>query len=144
MKIARGVEKKVTSIKVRILKITDNYVECRHEASGVSIRVIGIDKEDVELGQIIEVEYKNTATGGGYILKDLLMENIQAKVLKAQHIIADNTMYTSLILENAKTQKRMHSLVPNTNKLFSDTSIIITGDTVTLKINNGMLFSILT
>jgi len=134
--------KDANRIKVQIKKINDDTIECRHITSNYNIRAFVQKGHNLEIGQVVQLEYRRTSGGGGYIIVDDLMEEIEANVLEAQHIISNGMMYTSLILENPDTKQRIHSLVPSTNKLFSSTSIIITGDIVRMKINNGNLFSI--
>ena len=134
--------KDANKIKVQIKKINDDTIECRHITSNYNIRAFVQKEHNLEIGQVVQLEYRRTSGGGGYIVVDDLMEEIEANVLEAQHIISNGMMYTSLILENPDTKQRIHSLVPSTNKLFSSTSIIITGDIVRMKINNGNLFSI--
>lgn len=129
-------------MKVQIRKIYDDTIECKHITSNYQVKAFINKDMKFEVGQVVLVEYRRTAGGGGYIVVDDLMEEIEAVVLEAQHIISNNMMFTSLILQNPKTGQRIHSLVPSTNKLFSSTNIIITGDNVKLRINNGNLFSI--
>lgn len=129
-------------IKVQIRKVLDETIECKHITSNFQIKAFYRNDMHLSEGQVVLVEFRKTANGGGYIVIDDLMEEIDAKVLEAQHLIADGLMYTSIIAEILDTRKRMHSLVSSSNKLFSETSIIIKGDTVKLRINNGALFNI--
>lgn len=129
-------------IKVQIRKVLDETIECKHITSNFQIKAFYRNDMHLSEGQVVLVEFRKTANGGGYIVIDDLMEEIDAKVLEAQHLIADGLMYTSIIAESLDTRKRMHSLVSSSNKLFSETSIIIRGDTVKLRINNGSLFNI--
>lgn len=142
MRLSNDVNKETNKIKVQIKKICDDTIDCRHITSNFQVRAFITKDMKLEIGQVVLLEYKRSSAGGGYIVIDELMEEIEAKVLEAQHIISDGMMFTSLILENPKTKTRLHSLVPSTNKLFGSTNIIITGDIVKLKINNGNLFSI--
>lgn len=129
-------------IKVQIKKINDDSIECRHITSNYVVKAFITKGMKFEIGQVVQLEYRTNSGGSGYVVVDDLMEEIEANVLEAQHIISNGMMYTSLILENPDNKQRIHSLVPSTNNLFSNTSIIITGDKVKLKINNGNLFSI--
>ena len=129
-------------IKVQIKKINDDSIECRHITSNYAVKAFITRGMKFEIGQVVQLEYRTNSGGSGYVVVDDLMEEIEANVLEAQHIISNGMMYTSLILENPDNKQRIHSLVPSTNNLFSNTSIIITGDKVKLKINNGNLFSI--
>ena len=63
-------------------------------------------------------------------------------MLEVQHIIAEGKMFSSVIFEDTATHRRMHSLVSNNNKLFKYSSILIKNDIVTIKLNNGELFQI--
>lgn len=129
-------------IKVQIKKIVGDTIECKHITSNFQVRAFY--RRDMQLveGQVVLVEFRKSANGGGYVVVDDLMEEIDAKVLEAQHLIADGMMYTSIIVESFDSKKRMHSLVPSSNKLFSETSIIIKDDIVKIRINNGTLFNI--
>lgn len=129
-------------IKVQIKKIVGDNIECKHISSNMTLRAVIKNSMQLEVGQVVMVEWKKGPGGGAYVVVDEMISEIEAHVLEAQHIISDGMMYTSLILENPATKQRLHSLVPSTNKLFSNTSIIITGDVVKVKINNGNLFSI--
>lgn len=129
-------------IKIQIMKISDDTVEGKHISSNVVVKALITKKMDLEIGQVVLLEFKRNENGGQYIVRDALMEEIDADVLDAQHIISDGVMYTSIIIQNPSTRKRMHSLVPSSNKLFCSTSVIITGDKVKVRINNGSLFSI--
>ena len=132
----------VNRIKAQVRKIKGDIIECKHITSNYPVKAFITKDMKFEIGQIVLLEFRRNAGGGGYIVIDDLMEVIKAEVLEAQHIINNGMMYTSLILRNPETNQRMHSLVPNTDKLFGSTSIVITGDVVTLRINNGILFSI--
>jgi hypothetical protein len=142
MRISSDEARDNSRIKVQIKKISDDILECRHITSNYSIRAFAPKGNRLEVGQVVQLEYRRASGGGGYIVVDELMEEMEANVLEAQHIISNGMMYTSLILENPANKQRIHSLVPSTNKLFSSTNIIITGDKVKMKINNGNLFSI--
>lgn len=137
-----GNAKDSNKIKVQVKKILDDVIECRHVTSNFQVKAFTNRNMRIEVGQVVLLEYRKNSGGGGYVVIDELMEEIEVKVIDAQHIISDGMMYTSVIMENPSTHQRLHSLVPSTNKLFSSTSIIVTGDTVKLKINNGNLFSI--
>ena len=132
----------VNRIKAQVRRIKSDYIECKHLTSNYTVKAFITKEMKFEIGQVVLLEFRRNAGGGGYIVIDDLMEVIKAEVLEAQHIINNGMMYTSLILRNPDTNQRMHSLVPNTDKLFSNTSIVITGDVVTLRINNGSLFSL--
>ena len=142
MRITADNSKDTNKIKVQIKKITDDMIECRHITSNYSVKAFAAKDMKLEVGQVVMLEYRRNAGGGGYVIIDGLMEELEANVLEAQHIISNGMMYTSLILENPTNKQRIHSLVPSTNKLFSSTSIIITGDVVKMRVNNGNLFSI--
>jgi hypothetical protein len=142
MKLTSSKSEETSKIKVQIKEIYDETIVCKHVMSGY--RIVAFKKYDwkLEVGQIVLLEYKRSNSGGGYVVVDDLMTEIDANVLEAHHIIADGMLYTSLIMENPETHQRMHSLVPSSNNLFGDTSIIITGDKIKMKINNGNIFSI--
>lgn len=129
-------------IKAQIKKILDDMIECTHITSNFKVKAYIKRGMSFEIGQVVLLEYRTSSSGSGYIVLDPLMEEIEATVIEAQHIIDNGMMYTSLIMENPLTKERMHSLVPSTNKLFGNTSIIITGDKVKMRVNNGNLFSI--
>lgn len=132
-----------TKIKVRVLRVAGDIVECKHEASNRTVRAfIGEHIRELSPGQIIEVEYSSNNAASGYVVYDDLIEIVEAEVLEAHHIIANGIMYTSIILENSKTHKRLHSLVQSTERMFQDTSILIKGDIVKLRLNNGVLFNV--
>lgn len=142
MRIAIGNEAK--RIKVQILAIdkSTGVIDCKHIASGYKVKAYIRPDMKFEVGQVVLLEYKKTPTMSGYIVADSLMIETTAKVLDAQRIIEKDVMYTSIILESIDTHKRMHSVIQSSNNLFWDTSIIITGDTVKIRINNGNMFSI--
>lgn len=142
MRLSIGNTNESSRMKVQIKKIVGETIECKHITSNYQITAYIKKEMQLSVGQVVMVEFKKLQNGGGYIVVDDLIEEVDAKVLDAQHIISDGMMYTSLILENTDNKKRLHSLVPSNNKLFSSTSIIITGDIVKLKINNGVLFNI--
>lgn len=140
---------KGTKIKVRIVNIKsdkykgDTYI-CTHVGSNFKVQA-KCNKKDMglEIGQIVMIEYDKRYSGGGYVVVDDLSEEMDAEVLYVDHIISEGNMYTSLIIRNPKTNRRMHSLVSNNNKLFSSsTCTIIPGDVIRLKINNGEIFKI--
>ncbi len=132
-----------TRMKVRIVNIKDGYYICTHVGSNFKIRVKRKNDMDLEIGQIVLVEYNKKYSNGGYIVVDDLSEECDAEVLEAHHIIDNDLMYTSLIIRNPKTNRRMHSLISNNNSLFSSsTSTILSGDKIRLKINNGDIFKI--
>lgn len=142
MRLLNNASKDTSKIRGQIKKINEDTIECVHTTSNYKVMAYIKSDMKLEIGQVVLLEYRKGPGGGGYIVADSLMEEITATVLEAQHIISNNMMFTSLIMENPETHKRMHSLVPSNNNLFSDTSVIITGDKVKLRINNGNLFSI--
>lgn len=131
-------------IKVQIIAIQGDTVQCKHLMSSFTVKAYIKKGMNLEIGQIVMLEYRRNQNGGGYIIADELIDILDVIVLDSQHIISDGNMYTSLIFENPINHKRMHSLVPSSNKLFGSTNTIIRGDKVQLKINNGSVFSIKT
>ena len=133
-----------STVKVRINNISGESLECAQVATNAKVRAsYDSQKMQLDVGQVVLLEYRKRNGEYGYIVVDDLAEIVESKVLEAQHIISEGLMYTSLIVENPKTKQRIHSLIPNTNKLFSSsTSTIIRGDIVRIKINNGNIFSI--
>lgn len=144
MKIGSNQEKPdVTKIKVQINDIKDDMIYCSHVVSGYKIKAFIKKDMHLEKNQVVLLEFRRGPSGGGgYIVVDELMETVEAEVLGAQHMIANNMMYTSIILQNLQTGKRMHSLVPSNNALFRYTNVIMTGDRVRIKLNNGNIVSI--
>jgi len=142
MKLPSDIEGSTNKIKVEILEINGDTIRCKHPTSGYEMQALIKSDMKLQVGQVVVLEYRKDLYNGRYIVFDELMEEIDATVLEAQHIISEGKMYTSLILENSTTKQRLHSLVPSNNTLFGNTSIIITGDKVKLRINNGNLFSI--
>jgi len=146
MKVTRQnepVSRQSTKLKVRVFKINGDMVECKHEASNRSIKAYaGRLANELSIGQVIEVTYSLDNDGGGYTVSNSLVEEIEAIILDAQHIIANGIMFTSIIVENPKTHKRLHSLVSSSERMFNNTSILIKGDIVNLRLNNGILFNI--
>ena len=138
------VEENQGRLKVQIVAIQGDIAKCKHILSSFSVKAFIKRGMNIEVGQVVILEYRRNQSGGGYIIVDGLMEEIEVNVLDSQHIISDGNMYTSLIFENPVTHKRMHSLVPSSTKLFSSTNIIIKGDTIKLRINNGNVFNIIT
>jgi len=134
------------SIKVRVDSISGDIVECSQIASNLHVRAKNIGhKFMLDIGQIILLKYVKTPVYTGYVVHDDLSYEVNAEVLEAYHIISNEKMYTSLILYNPETKKRLHSLVDNNNRLFNDDTItIIKGDIVKLKINNGDILRIST
>ena len=131
-----------SKILAQVKDIRADYIECKHLTSGVKIRAFITKNMQFELGQVVLLEFRTSSSGSGYIVVDELMEELVADVLEAQHIISNGMMYTSLILENPLNRQRLHSLIPNTNSLFSSANVIIKGDKVNIKLNNGNLFGI--
>lgn len=131
-----------SKILAQVKEIRAEYIECKHLTSGVKIKAFITKDMKFEFGQVVLVEFRNSSSGSGYIVVDELMEELTVDVLEAQHIISKGMMYTSLILENPNNKQRLHSLIPNTNSLFSSANVIIKGDKVRIKLNNGNLFSI--
>lgn len=129
-------------IRVQITAIQGDIAKCKHIMSAFTVKAYIRKDMKLEEGQVVILEYRRNQNGGGYIIADELIDEIEVNVLDAQHIISDGVMYISLIFENPITHKRMHSLVPSSNKLFGSTNIIIKGDKIKLKINNGNVFSI--
>lgn len=129
---------KPAKIKAQIIAFRNGVMECKHIASSYKFEAINPKNIDIEIGQVVLLEY----VGNNYIVDDGLIEIVNSRVLNAQHIIDNNKMYTSLILENPKTKQRMHSLIPSTNSIFYTTCVILTGDLIRIKINNGNLFSV--
>lgn len=131
-------------IRVRVNSIVGNTLECSHLISNFKIRATFDAGMNIEQEQVVLVEYVNKAdkSKSGYIVIDDLSEEIEANVLEAQHIISDGIMYTSLICEHTVTRARIHSLVPNFSRLFLSTNIIVRGDRVIIKLNNGEIFNI--
>jgi hypothetical protein len=134
--------REASRIKAQIKKINPDTIECRHLTSNILVKAYIKSDMHFEIGQVVLLEFRNNGTYSGYIVVDDLMEEIEADVLEAQHIVSDGMMYTSLILENPKTKQRMHSLIPSNNQLFCNASVVITGDKVKLRINNGNLFNL--
>lgn len=134
--------KNTEKIKVVVKKVSDDTIMCKHITSNYDIKAYITRNMHIEVGQVILLEYRVNNGGGGYIVADPLVEEVNAKVLEAQHIISDGNLYTSVILENLETHNRIHSMLSDKNELFASTNILITGDTVKMKINNGKLFSI--
>jgi hypothetical protein len=139
-------------IKVKVVSIGDDgHLECSHVTSRLKYGAICPKHMAVDIGQIVVIEFKSsgfkkikgTPVESSYVVVDTLMDEVTATVLKAQHLVSDGRIYTSIILENIETKKRLHSLIDNTNKLFNDsTSTLIEGDNVKLFINNGEIFKI--
>lgn len=146
MKLSRNDEagKTKSIIRVCINAIHGDILECTHIISNFKVKAFYKEEMNLEVGQIVIVEYVNKAdkNKSGYIVIDSLSEEIEARVLDAQHLICDGVMYTSLICEHMVTRARIHSLIPNYNRLFLQTNIIVKGDLVVIKINNGEIFNI--
>ena len=130
-------------IKVKITNIKGNMLECAQLMSNFKVSAKCPEDMDLEVGQTVMIKMVNNREYKGYIVEDSLTEEVEAEVLDVQHIISDGVMYISLIVMNPVTKKRMHSLVPSTDRLFcKSTNVIIKGDIVTLKINNGVILNI--
>ena len=143
MKLNKSIGNKSNStIRVKVNEIKNGILECTHVVSNIKIKAFYKDEMDIEVGQIVMVEYTSNNKKAGYVVTDDLADNIEAKVLEAQHILANGVLYTSLIIENTENKQRMHSLIPSYNSLFSKTNIIISGDVVNIKVNNGEIFNI--
>jgi len=144
MKLNKDGKRSSSQYKVKVTAIKGETLECAHATSGFKTKAFFKKEMDIEVGQVVLLEYCCNKGTSGYIVVDDLTEILEVKVLDAQHIINDGTMYTSLILENPESGKRMHSLIPCSNKLFASTNVIITGDIVKLKVNNGDIFKVIT
>lgn len=139
------------NIKVKVVaKNQDGTLDCSHITSNYKYKVMCKDMQSIEIGQIVMIAQKGTAINimknnerAQYYVVDTMVEKVSATVLNSQHIMSEKVMYTSIILENDVTNKRMHSIIDNTSKLFSEcTSTLIAGDKVELTINNGVIFKI--
>lgn len=146
MKLSRNDEnnKPKSIIRVCINSINGDILDCTHIISNFRVKAFYKEEMKLEPGQIVVVEYVAKADKGksGYVVIDDLSEEIEARVLDAQHIIYDGIMYTSLVCEHMVTRARIHSLIPNYNRLFLKTNIIVKDDIVVIKINNGEIFNI--
>lgn len=143
MKLARSIKSSQPKFKARVVMIDrqKKCIVCQRENFKITLSYNPASR-DVALGQMIEIAYKSTGYVTGYVIVDTLMETVEAKVLEVQHIIAEGKMFSSVIFEDTATHRRMHSLVSNNNKLFKYSSILIKNDIVTIKLNNGELFQI--
>lgn len=139
------------NIKVKVVaKNQDGTIDCSHITSNYKYKALCKDINSVEIGQIVMISQKGTAMNimksnekAQYSVVDTMVEKVRATVLSSQHIMSEKVMYTSVIFRNIETNKRMHSIIDNTSKLFSEcTSTLITGDNVELTINNGVIFKI--
>ena len=142
MRPPSDVEGTSNKLKVKVVEIDNKTLKCKHLASGYELQAINRNNEPVQVGQTIMVEYRKEVLGGKYVLFDNLMEEMRVKVLDSQHLLSNDRMYVSVIMENEKTKQRIHSLIQSGSDLFASTSIIVTGDILNIKINNGALFSI--
>jgi len=139
------------NIKVKVVaKNQDGTIDCAHITSNTKYKVLCDNVNGVELGQIVLIAQKGTAMNimksnnkAQYSVVDTMIEKVNATVLSSQHIMSEKVMYTSVIFQNDDNNKRMHSIIDNTNKLFSEcTSTLIAGDKVELTVNNGVIFRI--
>lgn len=142
MKLSNTNYAETNKIRVKIKEIKGDTILCTHLASGHKTEAYIKPDMNLEIGQIVLLEYRRKGSVGGYIVADTLMEVIYANVLEAQHLISNGLMYTSIIMENTSTKQRIHSVVPSSDKLFGNTNIVITGDKVKLYINNGNIFKL--
>ena len=133
------------TFKVRIIDMDRNkkLMTCQHKTGFIVKMSYNPAGTDYAIGQMIEVAYKSNQMVTGYVITDNLIQIVDARVLEAQHIIENEKLYTSVIFEDTRTKKRMHSLVPYSSTIFPQTVILISGDIVKLKLNNGELFEIL-
>lgn len=129
-------------VQVKEVQYELNFVDCMQLVSGIKVRAVLPKGVKVVTGQIVYVEYKKDENNSFYVVTDTLLERVEAVVLKAHHLISDGVMYTSIIMKNKKTGKRMHSVIPNSARLFDQTNILITGDNVIIEMNNGDIFNI--
>lgn len=129
-------------IKVRINAIKGDTIDCSHITSNFKLKAFYKSEMELEVGQIVLLEYSTKGSVAGYIVVDDLTENIEAVALEVQHIISDGKMYTSMIFENPENKRRIHSLIHNESPLFRYTNTIVRGDRVKIKINNGDVFNI--
>ena len=111
MKLTSDIPGVTNKIRVEILEIQGDVIKCKHLTSGFDVTAYIKNNIKVEVGQIVLLEYRKNVRNGGYIVFDTLMEELDAIVLEAHHIISEGVMYTSLILENPNTKQRIHSLV---------------------------------
>lgn len=143
MRLSRKGKSNSTSIiKVRIVAIKGDTIECAHISSNFKLKAFYKEEMNLEPGQIVLLEYSSYKGVAGYIVVDDLSEVIEANALEVQHIISDGKMYTSLILENPDTKRRIHSLIHNESPLFRYSNTIVRGDKVKIKMNNGEVFNI--
>ena len=142
MKLVARNSGKTSKIMVQIENIQGTKLDCKHITSGFKIKATMKEGMHVEVGQIVVIEFTGNNRNSGYIVVDDLIDELDVTVLEAHHIISDGVMYTSIIFENPITRARMHSLIPSYENLFSATNVIIRGDHVKVKINNGKIFSI--
>ena len=143
MKLISRNNGKSSTIKVQIENISGNKIECIHISSGLKVKAIKREEMNLNVGQVVILEFRGNTKNSGYIVVDDLIEEMDAIVLEAQHIISDGILYTSTILENTITKRRMYSLIPSYEKLFNITNVIIKGDKVKIRVNNGQIFDII-
>lgn len=143
MKLARAVKTNQPRFKARVVMIDRQRkcIICQKDNFKITMSY-NPSSRDISLGQMIEIAYKDTGYVTGYVIVDTLMETVEAQVLEVQHIIAEGKMFSSVIFEDTTNHRRMHSLVSSNNKLFRYSSILIKDDIVTIKLNNGELFQI--
>lgn len=135
-----------SKIKVRINEIDEEEktVECSHVISGFKIVAFFKDGMKLEVGQIVTLEYRHNQSCSGYIVVDEMIEDIDGEVLETHHIISDGVLYISIIIKSLSTNIRMHYLIASNSvtNIFDSASIIVVGDRVNVKVNNGEIFTI--
>lgn len=155
MRLTTSIAEGNMRIKVQIKDIdtaTGEY-SCNHLSSNRKIVAINPSKFDVEVGQVVMADFQRNNTGGYYIISDPLLEVIEAEIKQAQHIIAPDArqdkmvncgerMYVSLVIEEPKTQQRMLSIIKNTDRLFNQASLIVTGDRVKITMNDDNVYGL--
>lgn len=128
-------------VKVRIVKISAETIDCRHLSSDLEIKAFYKSGMDLSIGQIVLLRFKRSEAGSAYIVDDPLINYIYGDVLEAHHFIQEDMLFTSVIIQ-VQNKKRMHSLAASNTKIFGETSILVKGDKVKIKQNDGMIFGI--
>lgn len=143
MKVGKSYRETVNSrIRIRVTTIDGNQITGKHETNKIPISAI-CTKPDLEIhvGQLIEVEYVANQHMNGYVVRSSLMNLVAAQVIYVQHIFSNEMLYISLIVKT-KTGAREHALIPSTMRAFTQASLLIPGDNIMIKVNNGDLFEI--
>lgn len=130
-------------VKITSIDKKERTVECIC-TNGLKIKIsYPRGGADLHVGQYIGVVYRTKGYVEGYTLVDTLMETVDMRVIDVQRMVHKDVMYVSIVFEDRHNQsRRMFSCVRSGSSNFPNASVLVIGDYVKVRVNNGKLFDI--